>query len=70
VATADPRRLRRWSLATDYFRNAKIINTPTMFLALQMLAGGAVLLAWLRSRASLSRCAGRRPAPLPSCGSR
>jgi drug/metabolite transporter (DMT)-like permease len=33
-----------WSLATDYFRNATIVNTPTMFLALQMLAGGAALL--------------------------
>jgi len=34
-----------WSLGTVYFRNATIANDPTMFLALQMLAGGAALLA-------------------------
>lgn len=34
-----------WSLGTVLFRNARIENTPTMFLALQMLAGGAALLA-------------------------
>jgi len=34
-----------WSLATIYFRNAEIANPPTMFLALQMSSGGAVLLA-------------------------
>jgi drug/metabolite transporter (DMT)-like permease len=33
-----------WSLATVYFRNATIANTPTMFLSMQMLAGGLVLL--------------------------
>jgi drug/metabolite transporter (DMT)-like permease len=38
-----------WSLATIYFRNARITSPPTMFLSLQMLAGGLVLLclAWL-----------------------
>jgi drug/metabolite transporter (DMT)-like permease len=35
-----------WALGTAYFRNATIENTPTMFLALQMLAGGACLLLW------------------------
>lgn len=34
-----------WSLATIYFRNATTLNAPTMFLALQMLIGGAILLA-------------------------
>ena len=33
-----------WSLATVYFRNATISNTPTMFLSLQMLVGGVTLL--------------------------
>jgi len=33
-----------WSLGTVYFRNANIANDPTMFLALQMLAGGSALL--------------------------
>lgn len=33
-----------WSAATVYFRNATIANTPTMFLSLQMLLGGAGLL--------------------------
>ena len=33
-----------WSLATVYFRNATIVNTPTMFLSLQMLMGGIGLL--------------------------
>jgi drug/metabolite transporter (DMT)-like permease len=33
-----------WSLATLYFRNTTIANPPTMFLSLQMLAGGAMLL--------------------------
>lgn len=33
-----------WSLATVYFRNASIVNPPTMFLALQMLMGGCALL--------------------------
>jgi drug/metabolite transporter (DMT)-like permease len=32
-----------WSLGTIYFRNARIENGPVMFLALQMLAGGAAL---------------------------
>lgn len=35
-----------WSLGTVYFRNATIENPPTMFLSLQMLAGGAGLLLW------------------------
>jgi drug/metabolite transporter (DMT)-like permease len=35
-----------WALGTAYFRNATIENTPTMFLSLQMLAGGAGLLVW------------------------
>lgn len=34
-----------WSLATMHFRNATIANTPTMFLSMQMLAGGIGLLA-------------------------
>ena len=34
-----------WSVATVYFRNATIANSPTMFLSLQMLAGGTCLLA-------------------------
>lgn len=34
-----------WSLGTVYFRNATIANAPTMFLSLQMLAGGVALLA-------------------------
>lgn len=33
-----------WSLGTVYFRNARIENSPTMFLALQMLTGGVALL--------------------------
>jgi drug/metabolite transporter (DMT)-like permease len=33
-----------WSLATVYFRNATIANTPTMFLSMQMLVGGLALL--------------------------
>jgi drug/metabolite transporter (DMT)-like permease len=33
-----------WSLGTIYFRNATISNAPTMFLSLQMLAGGLALL--------------------------
>lgn len=33
-----------WSLGTVYFRNATIANAPTMFLSLQMLAGGVALL--------------------------
>ena len=32
-----------WSLGTVYFRNARIDNSATMFLALQMLSGGAAL---------------------------
>lgn len=35
-----------WSLGTVYFRNATIVNDPTMFLALQMLGGGLALLAF------------------------
>lgn len=35
-----------WSLATAWFRHAEIVNTPTMFLGLQMLAGGAALVGW------------------------
>lgn len=35
-----------WAVATAYFRNATIVNTPTMFLSLQMLGGGLALLAW------------------------
>lgn len=35
-----------WSFATVYFRNATILNAPLMFLSLQMLTGGAALLAW------------------------
>ncbi len=34
-----------WSLATVYFRNAVTLNSPTMFLAIQMLIGGASLIA-------------------------
>ena len=34
-----------WSLATVYFRNANTINSSTMFLAIQMLIGGASLIA-------------------------
>jgi drug/metabolite transporter (DMT)-like permease len=34
-----------WSLGTIYFRNARIENSATMFLALQMLSGGAALVA-------------------------
>jgi len=34
-----------WSLGTIYFRNATISNVPTMFLSLQMFAGGVALLA-------------------------
>lgn len=34
-----------WALGTVYFRNVSIRNSPTMFLALQMLSGGIVLLA-------------------------
>lgn len=34
-----------WSLGTVYFRNARIENSATMFLALQMLTGGASLVA-------------------------
>lgn len=34
-----------WSLATVYFRNAITLNTSTMFLAIQMLIGGATLIA-------------------------
>jgi drug/metabolite transporter (DMT)-like permease len=33
-----------WSLATVYFRNATIANTPTMFLSMQMTVGGLALL--------------------------
>jgi drug/metabolite transporter (DMT)-like permease len=33
-----------WSLATVYFRNATIANTPTMFLSMQMFVGGIALL--------------------------
>lgn len=33
-----------WSLATVYFRNATIANTPTMFLSMQMILGGLTLL--------------------------
>ena len=32
-----------WSLGTVYFRNARIENTATMFLAMQMSSGGAAL---------------------------
>jgi drug/metabolite transporter (DMT)-like permease len=32
-----------WSLGTVYFRNARIENSATMFLAMQMLTGGAAL---------------------------
>lgn len=35
-----------WALGTARFRTAVIENPPTMFLALQMLAGGACLLLW------------------------
>ncbi|MCU0975939.1 MAG: EamA family transporter [Steroidobacteraceae bacterium] len=34
-----------WSLGTVYFRNARIENSATMFLAMQMLSGGAALIA-------------------------
>jgi drug/metabolite transporter (DMT)-like permease len=34
-----------WSLGTVYFRNANIVNSSTMFLALQMLTGGLSLIA-------------------------
>jgi drug/metabolite transporter (DMT)-like permease len=34
-----------WSLGTVYFRNATIVNSSTMFLALQMLTGGLSLVA-------------------------
>jgi drug/metabolite transporter (DMT)-like permease len=39
-----------WSLATVYFRNATLLNAPLTFLSLQMLAGGAALLAWAAFR--------------------
>jgi len=34
-----------WSIATVYFRNATLENSPTMFLSLQMVTGGIALLA-------------------------
>ena len=34
-----------WSLATVYFRNVTTLNSSTMFLAIQMLIGGASLIA-------------------------